>query len=159
MLKSLEYDRKLEKNESDIIKIGIVYQENYRASVNAKNDVNDFVFKNNPKIFQKQVSFVILNILNIEQIKNILETANIDVIYITPLRSIDVEKLAMVFINNKILAMSGVAEYIKYKIPFTVDYFGRRPKIIIDLNISRKSGVDFDSKLLELSKVIITDDD
>jgi hypothetical protein len=159
MLKSLEYDRNLKTNSSEKIKIGILYQENFRTSLNNKNQIFKFIKDNRiNSILSTEVEFISINFNNFEQLIEIVSKESFKVVYITPLKTINIELLIKLLTENKILSMSGVSEYLKFKLPFTVDIIGDRPKIIIDLNNSRKAGADFKANLLKLAKIINTNE-
>ncbi|MDT3740013.1 MAG: YfiR/HmsC family protein [Candidatus Kapabacteria bacterium] len=158
MLKSLDYDRNL-KNKN-IIRIGIIYQENFRSSFNTKNQVINIAKELESKANSNfQFEFEGININKSDDIRDFIKTGNYDVVYIAPLRSVNVENLANILRQNKILALTGIAEYIIYAIPFIVDLDDNKPRLVIDLNNSKLSGADFNVSLLKLAKVINTNND
>ena len=158
MMKSLDYDRNL-KNKN-IIRIGIIYQENFRSSFNTKNQVINIAKELESKVGSNyQFEFEGININKSDDIRDFIKTGNYDVVYIAPLRSVNVENLANILRQNKILALTGIAEYIIYAIPFIVDLDDNKPRLIIDLNNSKLSGADFNVSLLKLAKVINTNND
>ena len=106
-----------------------------------------------------QFEFEGININKSDDIRDFIKTGNYDVVYIAPLRSVNVENLANILRQNKILALTGIAEYIIYAIPFIVDLDDNKPRLIIDLNNSKLSGADFNVSLLKLAKVINTNND
>jgi hypothetical protein len=155
MLKSLEYDRNLSNIKNSTIRIGIIYQEQFRASLNTKNQIDSYIStKKVLKLSEYSLEFVPINLTNLSTIQEFLQDQNIDFAYITPLRAINVEKLAQILKNNKILALTGVVEYLNHNIPFSVDVVGDNPKIVIDLKTSRLSGTNFSTNLLKLARVI-----
>lgn len=155
MLKSLEYDRNLANKKSDTIRIGIIYQEQFRVSLNTKKQIDRYIAEMKvTKLAHFSIVFVPINLSNLSVINDFLSKQNLDFAYITPLRAINLENLAQIFKNNKILALTGVVEYVNHKIPFSVDVIGDNPKIVINLSCSRLSGADFKTNLLKLAKVI-----
>jgi len=155
ILKSLEYDRNLISKNSKVIKIGILYQEEYRTSLNLKNTLLEYISTNKiDNVAKVKTQFQLINFTNLMDLSQTIESGNFYAIYICPLRSVNVELIAESLIKNKILGVSGVSYYIKYKIPLVVDLNDNRPQIIIDLESSKASNIDFNSKLLKLSKVI-----
>lgn len=155
MLKSIEYDRNIVNRDNDVVRIGIIYQENYRVSLNTKNQVLIYITDNNlQKLVKFSLEFITINLNELSTLREFLQNQNLDYAYITPLRAININKLAQILRDKKILALTGVVDYINYKIPFTVDVVGDNPKIIIDLNNSRLSGADFSTNILKLAKII-----
>lgn len=158
MMKSLDYDRNL-KNKN-IIRIGIIYQENFRSSFKTKNQIINIAKELESKLSSNfQFEFEGININKSEDIRDFIKTGNYDVVYIAPLRAVNIENLANILRQNKILAITGIAEYVVHDIPFTVDLVNDKPKIVIDLNNSKNSGADFNVSLLKLAKVINTNND
>ena len=157
-MKSLDYDRNL-KNKN-IIRIGIIYQENFRSSFKTKNQIINIAKELESKLSSNfQFEFEGININKSEDIRDFIKTGNYDVVYIAPLRAVNIENLANILRQNKILAITGIAEYVVHDIPFTVDLVNDKPKIVIDLNNSKNSGADFNVSLLKLAKVINTNND
>jgi hypothetical protein len=155
MLKSLEYDRNLMNKNNGVIRIGIVYQEQFRPSLNAKNQLLRYIADNNIKNLAKyKLEIIPINLIDISEFSDFVKNNDIDVTYITPLRAVNIDKLAQIHKSNSILSLTGVVEYIDNKIPFSVDVVGDNPKIVIDLTNSRLSGADFSTNLLKLAKVI-----
>lgn len=153
ILKSLEYDRNIRKKSS--LKIAIIYQEHYRSSLNTKNQVTHYLKANNIKtISNTEISIIEINLDDLSKIKTTLQENKIDFAYVAPLRAVNIDELSNILILEEVLAFSGVADYIQKRIPFTVDLIGERPKIVVDLNNSRRSGADFSVSLLKLAKVI-----
>ncbi len=155
MLKSLEYDRNLMNKNNDVIRIGIIYQEQFRPSLNTKNQLLRYIADKNIKNLAKfKLEIIPINLSDISEFSSFVENNNIDITYITPLRAVNIDKLAQIQKSKSILSLTGVVEYLDNQIPFSVDLVGDNPKIVIDLMNSRLSGADFSTNLLKLAKVI-----
>lgn len=154
MLKSIEYDRNLSSRNS-IVKIGILFQEDYRTSLNVKNSILEYIEKNK-NIISSRISFEFLpvNFTNINDLKSRIETEKFYAMYVCPLRSANIESIGIILIENKVLGLSGVSSYIKNNLSLVVDLYNNKPQIVIDLKNSKESNVDFNSNLLKLSKVL-----
>lgn len=155
LLKILTFDRNLKKRAGDKLTIGIVYQEKFRISVNVRDRFVDVI--NESSI--KKVSDIPIELTLVDIDKTDLESTagknGVDVLYVAPLRAMDMERITKVCRNNKITTMTGVLEYIDSGLAIGVGIKGRKPLIIINLPASKMEGADFSSQLLKLAKVIM----
>lgn len=155
MLKSIEYDRNLINGKSGNIKIGILFQEDFRTSLNVKNSILEYI-KKHKKDIQSRISFEFhpINYINSNDLKAKIEKGNFYAVYVCPLRAANIESIGEVLIQNKVLGLSGVPSYIHSKLSLVIDLYDNKPQIVIDLKNSKESNVDFNSNLLKLSKVL-----
>lgn len=154
-LKILTFDRNLKTRVGKEIIIGIVYQGKFRSSLKTKDELVDVIKKSSIKnvhdIPIKQVS------INIDEndLESTASKLEIDVLYITPIRAVDIESITKLSRNKKIVTLTGVTDYVKAGISVVIDVKDNQPQIVINLPGAKDEGVDFSSQLLRLSKVIM----
>jgi hypothetical protein len=100
------------------------------------------------------IKFLPIAIRKFDDLERIINGNDLYAVYICPLRSINITEIAVILRNHKILALSGVSDYIKSDIPNTVDIMGDNPKIVINLKYLKVSGIEFSVKFLKLVKII-----
>ena len=77
-----------------------------------------------------------------------------DVLYITPMRAVDLGSITKQTRAAARVTLTGVPEYVDAGIAVGVDLQGERPRILINLAAARAEGADFDSRLLKLAKIV-----
>ena len=84
----------------------------------------------------------------------ILRENKINVLYITPLRGLDVSKITSICKTASVLSISGVVEYIESDVSVILDIDDNKLKILINQKSAKSEGVDFSSRLLRIAKII-----
>jgi len=155
-LKILSFDRSLKTRVGDELIFGIVYQEKFRNSLISKDQFVDAV-KNSPdkRINDIKISHVPIEIDGMDLESAILKNGtDIDILYFTPMRAIDIKKLTDLSRKRKIMTMTGVIDFVEMGLAVGIGMKGKKPLIVINLSAAVSEGVDFDSRLLRLARVI-----
>ena len=154
-LKILTFDRNLKNRVGDEIVLGVVYQEKFRTSLNVKDQVEQYL-KGLPetRIDEVPLRWVCIPLGSPKDLKTTLEKEKVDIVYISPLRAVDVESLAAITRSLGIASMTGVPEYCRMGIAISIGSKGGSPLININLPAAQAEGIDFSSRLLKLAKVI-----
>jgi hypothetical protein len=153
-LKILSYNRNLDLTDGKL-NILIIYQNNFRTSLNVKNNIIDYFEKE--KIYNFENVPLLINSISINNetdIENYLNKNKCQVIYITPVRSFDFELFKDLCHKQKILSLTGVTEYVYNGISVGIDIKGEKPDILINLKSAKLEGADFSSQLLKISTII-----
>ena len=82
-----------------------------------------------------------------------IDSYEIDLLYITPLRVINIKEMADYYRGKKILTMSGIPEYVEEGIALGIGLANERPQILINLPAAKAVGADFSSQVLGIAKV------
>jgi len=154
-LKILTFDRNLKKRVGDEIVLGIVYQEKFRTSFNVKDQVEQYL-KGMPENTIDEIPFrwICIPLVSPADLQTIMKKEQVDIVYICPLRAVDVEALAAVSRSLGTTSMTGVPDYCPLGITITISAKGGTPLININLTAAQAEGIDFGSRLLKLAKVI-----
>ena len=129
--------------------LGIVYQEAYPESVAAKNDMIAAVARRNLPI-----ACVPLEAGSAQLMHKRLNETDADIIYVAPLRAIDIGEIARITRQRGIRSVTGVPEYVDLGIAVGIGLRNRRPLIIINLEGARAEGAAFSSQLLALARIV-----
>ena len=152
-LKILVFDRNLKERIGDEIIIGIVYQGRFRKSRRARDEFVD-VMKESPV---KKVEDIPVRQVSIDVSKSDWESVilnnKIDILYIAPVRALEMKKITDLSRAIKIVTLTGVADYVESGLAVGIGTKGNKPRIIINLPAAKAEGADFSSRLLCLATV------
>lgn len=152
--KILSYDRNLETRAGKEIILGVVFQSRFKRSLNVKDDFITAMNENKIKTIKKIPLRVIpIDIYDTDLAKTI-EQFKINVLYVTPLRAVDIASISSISQTKKIMTLTGVPEYSNNGISVSIGLKGEKPLIIINIKAAKAENIDFGSQLLKLAKVI-----
>jgi ABC-type uncharacterized transport system substrate-binding protein len=150
MLKATTYDRsfaaKLQKN--GVLHVGICYQERNRASVKEMEDLKA-EFSKPIAGFKLQITLMALS--ESEDFSRRKEWANLSAVYITSMRSIDLESLLKQARAHQVLTVGTDPALTSKGVTMGFELVGSRPKFVINRNSAEAEGCDFSSQLLKLA--------
>lgn len=138
------------------IEVCIVYQKKYRLSSEIKSQALSFIEENNSlkELGNMKIYFNILSIENENTLDSYLTANKVDIIMVTPLRTIDIVQLAKVTRKHNVLSFSFIPDYIESGLSVGIGSKAGRPQILINFKASKEEGVEFNSQLLKLSKIV-----
>ena len=153
--KILTFNRSLSPRNGDTIVVAILYQKIFRPSNTTKTDFLNFTDSGKLRVF----GGLPYRVLALEITSTLREIAStmldlIDVLYVTPLRSVDMNDLKTMTRRKQILTVTGVPEYVEEGLALGIDMKGQKPQILINLPAAKAEGADFSSGLLNLARVI-----
>jgi hypothetical protein len=142
---------KLDRNfdSSGVVTLVIVYQAGYRDSLLVKDDFVATVAR-----LKLPIHCVQLEAGSGELLRKGLSEIRDAVVYVTPLRSVDVAEIARISRTRGLRTMTGVPEYVEAGIAVGIGERKDRPLIIINLQGARAEGSNFSSKLLNLARIV-----
>lgn len=153
-LKIISFERTLLNKNNDSLVIGILYQSRYSTSRNTKDEFIKTMLDHPAKdIKGNPIEYVLIDAMN-EDISESITANKVNILYLTPVRALDIEKIAETCRNHNILSLSGVPEYCERGLSVGIGQKGAKPEIIINLNAARAEGADFSSQLLKLAKIL-----
>jgi hypothetical protein len=154
--KILASDRNLRGRTGNEIVIGIIFQSSFRASRAAKDDVRAAVDASSIRTIDGMpVSYVELPLGDPATLAAELVAKRVNVVYIAPLRAVDVRSVIAAAERARALTMTGVPEYVHAGVAVGFGVKGDRPRILINLNAARGCGADFRSDLLRIAEVVL----
>jgi hypothetical protein len=156
LYKILTFDRHLgERALGDDIVIAVVFQSGYRASMLARDQVVDAIKQmGDLAISGHPVHWATVELENEESLRLTLSRIRVDVIYVTPLRGIELGPIMTAARAGGITTFTGVPRYVERGVALGVGIARERPQILVNLVAARAEGSDFNSQLLRVSKVV-----
>jgi ABC-type uncharacterized transport system substrate-binding protein len=136
------------------LKIAVLYSSQQRNSKQVFEDIeknlktSGLVVKGN---LTKVSSF---DISVNSDIGEYLRENKINVLYITPLRGLDVSKITGICKTESVLTISGVVEYLESNVSVLLDIEDNKLQILINQKSAKGEGADFSSRLLRIAKIV-----
>lgn len=142
---------RLDRNfdSTTVVTMVIVYQAEYRESVLTKDDVIATVAR-----LKLPIRCIPLEVGTGELLRKGLSGTTARVVYVAPLRAVDVAEIARIARGRGLRTVTGVPEYVEQGIAVGIGERKERPLIIINLQGSRAEGSDFSSQLLNLARIV-----
>ena len=75
------------------------------------------------------------------------------VLYVAPLRAVEIGDVAVSARNANITTVTGVPHYISLGLAVSVRLQGERPKLVINAEAAKAEGADFSAELLKLAQI------
>jgi hypothetical protein len=156
LYKILTFDRRLgERAPGDDIVIAVVFQGGYRASILARDQAVDAIKRMGAStISGHPVHWVTIRLDDAEALRISLTRVRVDVIYVTPLRGIELALITTAARAGGLTTFTGVPLYVELGLALGVGIARERPQILVNLVAARAEGSDFTSQLLRVSKVV-----
>lgn len=151
--KIFPFDRNLDRFGKKI-NIYIIYQSNYRTSLNTRIEISNTVNANKLYSSGNIPVFIIPVDLSTESYELIIEKNGPGILYFCPLRAINIKEITKYCRKMKMISISGVPSYINDGVSVAIDRKGDKPEILINLPSAKSEGSDFSSQLLKLSTII-----
>lgn len=154
-LKILTLDRQLEATVGDEIVIGVVHQPQIRESWRAQEDfVAALAASPIRSVKGRPVRTVPLTVESIEALQRAVAEQEIDVLYVTPLRAVEVRDLAAFARGHHFRTLTGVPTYVASGLAVGIGLKGQRPEILVNLEAAAAEGADYNSQFLRLARVV-----
>jgi hypothetical protein len=150
----LTFDRSINTQRGNVLVIGILYQGGVVSSVDAGTEFLDEALHYDSSATGLSIRCVGIDVGTVRDIAAAIRKESVDLLYVTPLRSIDIGTIGEVSARLKILTFTGVPEYTETGVAVGLDLKGGRPEIIINLPQAKREGADFDSQFLKVARII-----
>ena len=155
LLKLLPYDRALKERAGAEVVVVVVYQPRFRLSSEARHDfVRTLEHDAGGHILGLPLRLVELQLEESTDLAAELKRTAADIVYLTPLRAVDVEALARAAREARVLSFTGVPEYVFRGVMVGIAERKSRPLPMINLGAARAAGVDLRSELLNISEIV-----
>ena len=153
--KILTYDRNLDHRAKGGIVVGILYQGRFHLSLNAAEMLLSAIQNGSVRtITGIPVRGVLVDIAGVENLEGVVASSGANVLYVTPLRAIDIGSIRTICKRMKLLSMTGVPEYVEEGIALGIDIADDRPLIMINIRAAVEGGSDLSSQVLKVARII-----
>lgn len=138
-------------SESEFV-LGILYQTAVRASSQVAEEA--IAIASRMTFGGRNVRIVAMPIAAMSDVDAAIRKANLDALYVTPLRSPDIDMISRGSQRHKVLTLTGVPDFVEDGLAVGIALKGNRPQVVINLRASKAEGADFSSQLLSIAKII-----
>jgi hypothetical protein len=158
LYKILTFDRKLgARAAGDDIVIAILYQETFRTSVTARNQVQETTKRiGGTSILGHPVNWMWLELGQVTDLEAAFVKYGVDVIYVAPIRGVGLDRITTAARGKQVTSFTGVPEFVDRGIAVGIGLQRERAQILINLVAARAEGAEFGAQLLNLARVIET---
>lgn len=154
MVKILTFDRNLKARVGDELVFGIIYQEEYPASLQVKTEMERVVTSTSiKKTGHVPIRPVVIDLNRKSRWDEELIKAGVDIAYLAPLRDAFLVRIIALCRELKITTVGSLPEYPSLGATIGFESVDNRSHILINLQAAKAEGVDFNSRLLGLAKV------
>jgi uncharacterized protein DUF4154 len=156
LTKIVEFDRRFQALTEKKMVLAVVYQRKYRPSLEAQEEIAQLVKKNSNQAGENEFSLdcIAIDLSPETDLKQSLAASHASLLYIAPLRSVDLGTITSVSRELKINTFTGVQEYAERGVAVTIGINGNKPQIIVNLTAAKAEGSNYSSQLLGLARVI-----
>lgn len=154
-LKTMTYDRKLQKRVGDQMVVGILYQREFKHSLNFKDELIKVIDGSGiEEIEGIPLRFVPVDLSADPDLDSSVTKHELDAFYVAPLRGYNFQTITALSRAKKITTFAAVPEDIESGLSVGIDRKNEKPLVVINLSAAKAEGCDFDSELLKLARVI-----
>lgn len=155
LLKVLKYEKTLGQRAGDEIVIGVLFQKKFRDSLNARDGFVDAMDGAGlSELLGRPTRRVDVEVVNATELDAILESEDIDILYVTPLRAASLASVVEAAAANNTLTLSGVPDYVENGVMVGVTERRGRPAILLNLATASVAGITFSSQLLKVAQLV-----
>ncbi len=154
-MKILSFDKNIKARAGSEIIIGIIYQKNFKISLDTKDEILKAFSKSPVKdINNIPVRFVPIDIDEETDLGASVTKYGISVFYVAPLRATQLSSIIALARSKQIRTMTGVPDYVVSGLALGIGAKGGKPLILVNLAAAKMEGANFNSQLLKLAKII-----
>jgi hypothetical protein len=152
-LKVLAFDRQFRVRATNELVVMVAYQSGNRQSTSAKDNALRALAEQTLSAEGLAVRAVAVD-LDQGGLRAALRQHKASMLYITPVRGVDIEEIASAAQAARVRTFSGVTTYITRGLAVGVRRIGDRPKLVVNLRAARLEGADFSAEFLKLVQVV-----
>jgi ABC-type sugar transport system substrate-binding protein len=155
LTKILGFDRNLPDRHPGDLVIAVAYQSQHVASRTLMEAFRAAAEEAGAiEIMGRRVRVVAIDIGGGDRLVENLASESADVVYLTPLRGVNVRELARAATRAGILSVTGVPDYMLRAVCVGFDDRGGRPRILINRDESLAAGTAFAAQLLQRAEIV-----
>lgn len=154
LMKVLAYNRSLQARMGNEIVIGVLYQSKFRSSLRAKEEFIKAGRISSSSMEGRTFEYVATEVSEITDLRTFLDKNKVDILYVAPLRAIDIETIASASRSQGVLTLTGVPNFVESGLAVGVALKGDQAQIEINLAAAKAEGADFTSQLLKVVRII-----
>lgn len=157
LLKALGYDRATLSKDGDIVRIGIVYNENNAESASAFEKAGDCLFDQisaGRRVGNKKLTFSGLGFTGEDNLKSMATSLGVSVLYVTPGNETNLASISNVAKSESILTFGSKGEYVSHGLATGVEMDAGKARMVINLANAKAQGANFKAEFLKIARLV-----
>ncbi len=153
--KVLAFNRSLSQHADTVLTVGVIYQSRFRQSTSVLEQLRGAVLDDRgEQTTERPTRIFVIDLESPSNLSDLMEKEHVDVLYVTPLRGVDLGTITEQSRMRKILTVSGVAAYGERGITITIGLYRERPRLIINKTSAKAEGIDLNPQILRIAGFI-----
>jgi hypothetical protein len=150
--KILTFENGLQDRVAHDLNVGILYQDRFRASRQAKDDLVRILVNPPPtKVRGATIRPIEIDLADPDALRKI---ATVHVLYVAPLRAQSLAEVAQACRSNGVVSITGVADYVASGLSVGLGLRDNKPEILINKQAAEAEGAEFSAQLLRLARLV-----
>jgi hypothetical protein len=155
VMKILLFEKNLNTRCGQPLRIGVVYQRDYRPSLVAARQWMDAASEGAAATIRgRQVESVLVEYTDARSLGQTLGARGICAVYVAPLRGVALRELAQETRDHGVLSLTGMPKYCSEGLAVGIGIADDKPQIIVNQSAAHQEGAEFSSQLLVMAKVL-----
>ncbi len=155
LVKILSFDRNLGVRPEGELVVGILVQRKFRPSLDAASEMFDALsVLGRVELLGARVRPQYVEVDAAEELELALAAAQVDVLYVSPLRAMTVPQITRVSRPLGLHTITSVTRYVDEGLAVGLGMRDERPEIVISRSAAEGEGADFASSLLRIARVV-----
>jgi uncharacterized protein DUF4154 len=151
-LKVISFDRHLTLDDGAELVVAVAYQSRNRTSATTKDEVTRALDLARSTTDGQTVRVITID-LDRESLAEALGRERATMLYVAPLRALDIAHIATCARAAGVTTVTGVPRYVTLGLAVSARLERDRPKLLINVEAARLEGADFRAELLKLAQV------
>ena len=152
--KILSLEKNLAQSTEKYFNISILYSKEQRNSAQVFESFAKSVNELGIAIKDKEATVIPFDISSKGSFRSFVKDNKIKLLYITPIRGIDISEITKICKEEGVLTITGVEEYSTNQVSVVLSLEDNKLQIMINQKSSKQEGADFSSRLLRIAKLI-----
>jgi len=148
LLRIMTFDRNLPQRSSGDLVVAVLYQSRNRTALAIAEEVSRAIGS------VAGAEAVGIDLDNISDLRAVLAQSRARVLYVSPLRGVDIGPIVQASRAAGITTVTGVPRYVDEGVAIGLDLKADRPEILVNLAAARAEGADFTAQLLKLARLV-----
>ncbi len=132
----------------------ILYNSQQRNSKKVFDDFKAILGKTSIKIREQHANLHPFDILVEQDLRNFLKQNEIIVLYLTPVRGVDISAITKICKEEQVLTITAVEEFQDNDVSVILGLEENKLQIKINLQSAKREGAEFSSRLLKIARII-----
>ena len=134
--------------------IAVAYQPRFRASLLAKEEFENLAFTRLRLPEGTALRIVAVDVTEVSALDRALSEDGVDIVYVAPLRAVDLAQLAAITRAHKTLTSTGVPDYVQAGLSIGLEVAEDKPKPLINREGAEAEGARFSSRVLRYARLV-----